>query len=161
MKLYIAYGSNLHKQQMEKRCPDAVPHAVGTLNDGELVYRGVNPNRIYATLQQKEGASTPVVLWEITPKDETNLDEYEDYPTLYYKQDIPVTLTDGTTILAMVYLMTDQPHLAALRTPIFRRSGKDTKTLIWICPFLKHLSSTDAVRIAIKGKERSQYDFIR
>lgn len=108
MKLYIAYGSNLHKQQMEKRCPDAVPHAVVTLNGWELVYRGVNPNRIYATLQQKEGASTPVVLWEITPKDETNLDEYEDYPTLYYKQDIPVTLTDGTTILAMVYLMTDQ-----------------------------------------------------
>ena len=52
MKLYIAYGSNLHKQQMEKRCPDAVPHAVGTLNGWELVYRGVNPNRIYATLQQ-------------------------------------------------------------------------------------------------------------
>jgi len=57
---------------------------------------------------EQKGASTPVVLWEITPKDETNLDEYEDYPTLYYKQDIPVTLTDGTTILAMVYLMTDQ-----------------------------------------------------
>lgn len=41
MRLYVAYGSNLHKKQMEERCPGAVPYAVGTLEGWELIYRGL------------------------------------------------------------------------------------------------------------------------
>lgn len=108
MRLYVAYGSNLHKKQMEERCPGAVPYAVGTLEGWELIYRGLEPEKIYATIQKKEGAATPVALWDITPENEKSLDEYEVYPTLYYKEDVPVTLQDGQTITAMVYIMAEE-----------------------------------------------------
>lgn len=54
MRLYVAYGSNLHKKQMEERCPGAVPYAVGTLEGWELIYRGLEPEKIYATIQKKK-----------------------------------------------------------------------------------------------------------
>ena len=76
MRLYVAYGSNLHKKQMEERCPGAVPYAGGTLEGWELIYRGLEPEKIYATIQKKEGAATPVALLDITPENEKILDEY-------------------------------------------------------------------------------------
>lgn len=40
MKLYVAYGSNLNKEQMSHRCPDAKPVYTGYLENWELIYRG-------------------------------------------------------------------------------------------------------------------------
>ena len=40
MKLYVAYGSNLNKQQMRHRCPSAKPVYTGYLNNWELIYEG-------------------------------------------------------------------------------------------------------------------------
>ena len=31
MKLYLAYGSNLNKEQMAYRCPDAVPVGISRI----------------------------------------------------------------------------------------------------------------------------------
>ena len=39
MKLYLAYGSNLNKQQMRLRCPDAVPVTTAAVQDYQLVFR--------------------------------------------------------------------------------------------------------------------------
>lgn len=107
MKYYIAYGSNLHKQQMKERCSGAVPYQIGTLKGWELIYRGLEPEKIYATIRKKEGSEIPVVVWAITSEHEKNLDEYEVYPTLYDKRDVEVTLQNGETMIAMVYIMTE------------------------------------------------------
>lgn len=107
MKLYVAYGSNLHKEQMKERCPGAIPYHTGTLQGWELVYRGVDPDKVYATIQKREGAFVPVAVWEITEDHERSLDEYEVYPTLYFKEDIEVTLDNGESLTAMVYIMTE------------------------------------------------------
>lgn len=40
-KIYIAYGSNLHQQQMKYRCPDAEVLGTAMLQDYELEFRGV------------------------------------------------------------------------------------------------------------------------
>ena len=37
---YIAYGSNLNREQMALRCPDAKVVGIGEIKDYELLFRG-------------------------------------------------------------------------------------------------------------------------
>lgn len=109
-KYYIAYGSNLSVEQMAQRCPDAKVAGMAALKDWKLVFR------THATIEPCEGRVVPVLIWEISQRDERNLDRYEGYPSYYYKQDIIVTMTDlggknPQEITAMVYLMTEGHEL--------------------------------------------------
>lgn len=104
MKLYVAYGSNLNKQQMRHRCPGAKPVYTGYLNNWELIYRGSKTGS-YATIRRKKGCRVPVAVWSIQHSDEIRLDIYEGYPRFYSKQNVYVTLSDGLRIKAMVYIM--------------------------------------------------------
>jgi hypothetical protein len=103
-KLYIAYGSNLNLPQMVQRCPTAEVVGASEVKDYALLFRG-GRNGAVATIEPCEGASVPVLLWKITPRDEEALDIYEGYPRFYDKQVIELPL-DGETISAMVYVMT-------------------------------------------------------
>ena len=55
MKLYVAYGSNLNKEQMKYRCPDSKVYATGVIEDYELQFKG-RPNGAFATIAPKQGA---------------------------------------------------------------------------------------------------------
>ncbi|WP_312354586.1 gamma-glutamylcyclotransferase family protein [Aminipila sp.] len=103
-KLYIAYGSNLNLPQMEKRCPAAKVLGSSEIKDYALVFRGGRYGAV-ATIEPCEGASVPVLLWEITSEDEKALDVYEGYPSFYGKETMELPL-DGGTVPAMVYVMT-------------------------------------------------------
>jgi len=103
-KLYIAYGSNLHIGQMKQRCPYAVPLGTTELRDYRLMFRG--GNNAVATVEPKQGGSVPVLLWEITPRDEEALDRYEGWPRLYRKENVTV-LFNGKPVEAMVYIMNE------------------------------------------------------
>lgn len=105
-KLYIAYGSNLNLSQMAARCPSARIYAKGILNNWELVYRGTKTNS-HATIEKKSGSIVPVLVWEIQPRDEYNLDIYEGYPHYYFKKNIIVDIS-GIKKKAMVYIMDEQ-----------------------------------------------------
>lgn len=70
-KMYVAYGSNLNLNQMARRCPNAKVVGIGSLKNYQLTFRRV------ATIEPVDGAVTPVGVWEISPKDERNLDIYE------------------------------------------------------------------------------------
>lgn len=63
-KLYVAYGSNLNKQQMKGRCPDAKFVGTGVIENYELQFKG-SLYGAHATIAPKEGASVPVGLWTI------------------------------------------------------------------------------------------------
>lgn len=102
-KFYIAYGSNLNMRQMAWRCPDAKPLYKGYLTDYELFYAGSKSGN-YATIRKKEGAITPVGIWEISEADEKALDRYEGYPVFYYKDTIKLRI-NGEVIKAIVYIM--------------------------------------------------------
>lgn len=102
-KLYVAYGSNLNKHQMSRRCPDAVPFATGFLDGHELMFKG-SKTGYYATVEPYLGASVPVALWTINESDERALDRHEGFPTFYYKKYVNVRTTSGTH-RAMVYIM--------------------------------------------------------
>lgn len=102
-RLYVAYGSNLNKEQMKYRCPTAKLYGTGEIKDYELQFKG-QPNGAFATIAPKKDSSVPVAVWEIQPRDEASLDRYEGYPSHYFKQDVPVQL-DGEEVNAMVYIM--------------------------------------------------------
>ena len=106
-KLYVAYGSNLHKEQMSYRCPGAEVIYKGIIEDYALVYRG-SKTGAYATIIPSKGDYVPVAVWKINEEHEKSLDRYEGYPTFYYKKGIKVSLGNGRAVSAMVYIMFDE-----------------------------------------------------
>lgn len=105
-RIYIAYGSNMHKGQMAFRCPSAVVIGKGILHGYRMMFRGSRRSGV-ATIERSEGNDLPVLLWEITPEDEKALDRYEGYPYLYRKETIPVFF-GGRTLRAMAYVMNER-----------------------------------------------------
>ena len=103
--LYIAYGSNLNLEQMAQRCPTAKVVGATTLHDYQLLFRGQHGGSV-ATVEPMKGSSVPVLVWEITPTDETALDRYEGFPFLYRKEKVKVRL-GKRNVETMVYIMNE------------------------------------------------------
>jgi hypothetical protein len=107
-KLYVAYGSNLNKQQMKGRRPDAKFVGTGVIKNYELQFKG-SLYGAHATIAPKEGASVPVGLWTIQSRDESRLDMYEGYRKTGYryydKEQVRVNMTNGGNVIGMVYIM--------------------------------------------------------
>lgn len=104
-KLYVAYGSNLHLEQMAYRCPDAKVFGTGVLKNYSLTFWGNTRGNGVATVLPEADTDVPVALWEISAADEKNLDRYEGFPYLYRKENIDVLMADGSIVTGMVYLM--------------------------------------------------------
>ena len=105
-KYYIAYGSNLSVEQMAHRCPDAKIAGMAALKDWKLAFR------THATIEPCAGRVVPVLVWEISQRDERSLDRYEGWPEYYRKENMVITMTDldgknPQEITAMVYIMED------------------------------------------------------
>jgi hypothetical protein len=85
MTLYFAYGSNLNKDQMKRRCPAAKPLCKMQLRDWLLVFRGV------ADIIRSPGSFVNGAAWAITAECEEELDLYEGVSSgLYRKEYLPV-----------------------------------------------------------------------
>jgi gamma-glutamylcyclotransferase (GGCT)/AIG2-like uncharacterized protein YtfP len=104
-KIYAAYGSNMNLRQMKWRCPYAKVLGTGELQGYRLLFRG-GMGASVATVEPKRGRSVPVLLWEITPRDEEALDRYEGWPTFYRKETLTVQ-HDSQPVDAMIYIMND------------------------------------------------------
>lgn len=104
---YVAYGSNLNVNQMKFRCPTAKKIGSGIIENYELLFRG-DKHHAVATIEPKLGSSVQVGIWDIQPSDEKNLDLYEGFPRLYQKDKFEVELENGTTVMAMGYVMDDR-----------------------------------------------------
>ena len=103
---YLAYGSNLSAEQMARRCPDAKIVGKAVIPDWKLAFK------FHADIVPCEGSQVQVLVWEISPEDEKNLDMYEEYPHYYIKRMMNVTMTDldgkhPEEITAMVYVMAE------------------------------------------------------
>ena len=114
-KYYIAYGSNLNVCQMKRRCPGAKILGTAMLDGWQLLFKGSKTGS-YLTIEEKEGSSVPVAIWEITPEDEKALDRYEGYPVFYYKRELLVKYKGYFTgrqhsHIAMVYIMHEERPL--------------------------------------------------
>jgi len=94
-KLYLAYGSNMNRAQMARRCPKARALRAIVIDDARLVFRGV------ADIEHCAGASVPVVLWEITADCERSLDKFEGVAGGVYEKKL-IPLDNGEQALTYV-----------------------------------------------------------
>ena len=101
-KYYLAYGSNLNKEQMAYRCPGAEPVGTAMIHNCRLEFR-----RGFLTIEPAEGSSVPVGVWRISKANEASLDRYEGYPTFYYKKQVRVMIDGGGPVTGTVYIMQD------------------------------------------------------
>ena len=76
---YLAYGSNLNKNQMNERCPGAEPDGVFVLKKARLFFR------FYADIIPSQNSSIQLGVWKIKKNHEKALDRYEGYPKYYEK----------------------------------------------------------------------------
>ena len=122
-KYYIAYGSNLSVEQMANRCPDAKVVGTATLHGWQLLFKGC------ATIEPNPDRDIPVLIWEISGRDEQRLDRYEGFPSFYYKKDLEVEVQPmgggaPMTMTAMVYIM-DEKHICGMPSPFYYKVLKD------------------------------------
>ena len=108
--LYVAYGSNINVDQMNYRVPGAKPYGKGIVYNWQLDFHG-NDGSAYATITQAPGKKVPVVLWELSEKEESLMDRYEGYPKSYYKKKIPVHI-NGERKEGLVYIMDESRKVA-------------------------------------------------
>lgn len=110
--MYVAYGSNMHRGQMARRCPSAhfcglarIPGCVPFINGrGVAGVRAWNPE-----------AAAAGVLWDVDPGAMAALDRYEGVTAgLYRREEIRVETQAGSSVLAEIYIPEEQtfgvPH---------------------------------------------------
>ena len=149
-KKYIAYGSNLNLEQMARRCPTAKVIGAGEIRDHELLFRGYRESAV-ATVEPKKGASVPVLIWEIGPEDERNLDIYEGHPRLYGKVNLEVQMENGSESI-MTYTMNEgheigipSVHYLETITTGYLEAGFDVNRLLESVSHCKELAEREPV----------------
>ena len=100
MTFYFAYGSNMDRAAMAKRCPKAKPLGIAMI-DG---YRFIIGADGYASLARAPAACAHGVLWRLTPRDLFALDVYESIDTGLYRRAILPVRFKGRTSPALLYL---------------------------------------------------------
>ena len=106
--LYIAYGSNMNTEQMARRCPTAKVVARSWLEGYRLRFKG-GTNSSVATVEPSTDDLVPILIWELTPRDEAALDIYEGYPRLYRKETLTVKL-GKKKFPVMIYIMNGEQY---------------------------------------------------
>lgn len=121
---YIAYGSNLNKEEMKQRCKDAKFVSLARLENYTLTYRG-NPGRAYLTVDKKKGDFVRVAVWDVSEKDKKSLDEYEDYPYLYdcFEEKVLLENNEQSLVLSTKCMIVFQYVNRAIR--IWNGANKD------------------------------------
>ena len=111
--LYFAYGSNLDREAMRLRCPDAAPVGRAVLDGWTLTFRGV------ADIERRDGSRTKGAVWRISVRDLERLDFYEGYPSVYRRELLRVRSQDGKRE-AIAYVMND--HYVGLPSTAYYRT---------------------------------------
>jgi gamma-glutamylcyclotransferase (GGCT)/AIG2-like uncharacterized protein YtfP len=100
MTLHFAYGSNMDRAAMARRCPGATCIGRAILED----HRFFIMTEGYASVQRTPGHQVHGVLWRLTPRDLAALNAYESlHSGLYTRTMMPVRL-DERRVSALVYL---------------------------------------------------------
>ena len=99
MTLYFAYGSNMNRAAMRRRCPDARAVGPATLA-GYGFFIGING---WGSVKPSAGDDVHGVLWRLTARDVAALHAYELlHQGLYDVRHLPVR-SGGSCVRAMIY----------------------------------------------------------
>ena len=81
--LYFAFGSNLNRKQIKRRCKNSRFISRHILKNYQLVFRSKYGA---ADIQRKKGSSVLGAIYDINKTDEKKLDAYEEFPKVYVKK---------------------------------------------------------------------------
>jgi gamma-glutamylcyclotransferase (GGCT)/AIG2-like uncharacterized protein YtfP len=107
MALYAAYGTNLDSRRMLRRAPHSPLRGTGWLAGWRLTFAGedLSWNGPRVTVVEHGPSQVYVALYDVTPADEANLDDWEGTGFgVYRKIRVRVHTLDGDA-LAWVYVM--------------------------------------------------------
>ena len=99
-RCYFAYGSNMWRAQMRKRCPQSRLLGPATLHG----YRFIINTRGYATIVADLQGVVPGVLYAISATDEAALDSFEGVAQGNYCKALVPVQRDWETVIALVYI---------------------------------------------------------
>lgn len=100
MTFYFAYGSNMNRAAMRRRCPGAA--AVGPARLAG--YRFIMSADGYASVAPAAGDTVHGVLWRLTPSDVAALNAYEAVDSGLYRRRLLPVVQDGRRRRALVYV---------------------------------------------------------
>jgi len=101
MTLYFAYGSNMNRAAMHRRCPGATAVGTAVLGDHRF-FVGVDG---WGSIAPTPGDAVHGVLWRLTPRDIAALHAYELlHQGLYDVRHLPVR-RGSHLVRAMIYLL--------------------------------------------------------
>ncbi|QHI72751.1 gamma-glutamylcyclotransferase family protein [Aminipila terrae] len=130
-KIYAAYGNNMTSQQMTRICPFARLLGIGVLENYKLTFRGKRKG--VANIERCEGASIPVVLWNISGICTKILGCCGRFSGPYIRDKVEVKF-NNEIIEAIVFVMPDAyQSLPAKPTPFYIETlekGYDSNGLI-------------------------------
>jgi len=109
---YFAYGSNLSRKQMLRRCPDAKPKFTVTLPDHKRIYTGRSrkwQNGGVASIKPFKGEKVVGAIYEISEECLNSLDICEGFPTVYDRKNLTVFTESGEPVEAITYVKVKQP----------------------------------------------------
>lgn len=99
MTLYFAYGANMERAAMRRRCPGATAHGVATLRGWRYaIAQG------YGCIARGSGRCVFGVLWRLTPRDLAALNAFESLDSGLYRRVMLTVESGGSRKRAMAYL---------------------------------------------------------
>lgn len=108
MPIYAAYGSNMHPEQMLKRCPHSPMAGTGWLNGWRLTFSGgdIGWEGALATVVEDPDSRVFVVLYDVPDEDEASLDRWEGSELgIHRKIRLRVDTDTGESVLAWLYVL--------------------------------------------------------
>lgn len=102
--LHFAYGSNMSRVLMERRCPTAVALGTARLAGWRFIIMGGG----YASVVPAPGSDVHGVLWRLKPRDLAALNAYESLDTGLYRRRMLTVMHDNGVASALVYLARDR-----------------------------------------------------
>ena len=99
MTLYFAYGANMERAAMAKRCPAAQPRGPALLRGWRYVIVDG-----YGSVAPAAGMNVFGVLWRLTPRDLSALNIFESLDSGLYRRAMLTVETGGQRVRALVYL---------------------------------------------------------
>lgn len=99
MTLYFAYGANMERAAMGKRCPGAQPLGPALLRGWRYVIA-----QGYGSVARAPGMGVFGVLWRLTPRDLAALNAFESLDSGLYRRAVLTVDTGGQRARALVYV---------------------------------------------------------
>ena len=102
MTLYAAYGTNLDPGRMSERCPHSPLRSTGWLRGWRLTFGGEEHgwDGALATIVEDPIEQVFVAIYDVTPEDEAELDQWDSADTgLYRKTRVRVSTLTGEQVV--------------------------------------------------------------